>query len=137
MRSDPEGDLVLLRRCADNIEASSLRSLLGAHDIQSFLRGEQHRSMLGLMGSYVDVDVLVASADLQRAQELLAATPSPDAEEEPEAGVGEGDEGPLSSAEAAEHDRRRRARRRAVGWGILLIFFGPILIGLIGRVLAG
>jgi hypothetical protein len=136
MRSDPEGDLVLLKRCADNIEASSLRSLLDAHDIQSFLRGEQHRSMLGLMGTYVDVDVLVASSDFQRAQELLAASPAPDAEEAPEAG-GEGEDGPLTLTAAAEHDRRRRARRRAVGWGILLILFGPILIGLIGRVLAG
>jgi hypothetical protein len=68
MPSQPDGGLVLLKRCADNIEASSLRSLLDAHDIQCFLRGEQHRSMLGLMGSYVDVDVLVASSDLLRAR---------------------------------------------------------------------
>lgn len=64
-------DLVLLKTCGDPAEAAALRSLLDANDIHCTVQGEQHRSMLGVMGGYIDVNVLVAERDLERARELL------------------------------------------------------------------
>jgi hypothetical protein len=89
-------DLRLLKTCGDPAEAATLRSLLEAQGIACVVQGEQHRSMLGMMGSYIDVNVLVAERDLPDALALLqeteaeapegererqGATPPPDVEE--------------------------------------------------------
>jgi hypothetical protein len=67
-------DLVLLKTCGDPAEAAALRSLLEANDIHCTIQGEQHRSMLGVMGGYIDVNVLVAERDLEKARALLQET---------------------------------------------------------------
>jgi hypothetical protein len=79
-------DLVPLTRCGNNIEASSLRSLLESNGIFCYVQGEQHRSMLGMLGAYIELQLMVRRADLEQARELVEsfheALPSDD---EPEA----------------------------------------------------
>lgn len=68
-----EADLVLLRSCADNHEAALIRSLLESDGIDCVVQGEQHRSMLGIMGAVIEVRVLVAERDREHANALLDA----------------------------------------------------------------
>jgi hypothetical protein len=70
--------LTLLKTCTDSTEAAALRSLLDANGIPCVIQGEQHRAMLGLMGgAIIDLSVLVAERDLERAQALLQAEVEP------------------------------------------------------------
>lgn len=64
--------LVLLHKCGSNDEASVLRGLLGAEGIFCFVQGEQHRSMLGAFGPYIEPGVMVREADLDRAREVIS-----------------------------------------------------------------
>ncbi|MFP2898186.1 DUF2007 domain-containing protein [Corallococcus sp. 4LFB] len=90
----PDHDFRLLTTCGDSSEAALLRGLLEANSIPCIVQGEQHRSMLGVAGAYIEVRVLVLAGELERARELLtsvpqeeppgngaAATPDPDSEE--------------------------------------------------------
>lgn len=74
----PANRLVLLQSCADSVEASAVRSLLQAHGIACTLQGENHRALLGTLGSFIEVNVLVPEGELGRARELLeGAAPEP------------------------------------------------------------
>jgi hypothetical protein len=64
--------LVLLQTVGDNQEASVLRTLLDAHGIRCVIQGEQHRAMLGMLGSYIELRVLVEAEDLDRARRVLS-----------------------------------------------------------------
>lgn len=168
-----EGELVLLRVCGDSIEASSIRSLLAANDIRCVIQGEQHRSMLGMLGSYIEPRVLVSPTDLQRAQELLAEVESGAAEIDADAALGDeaarlGEDVAVEGAPRCElHHRkstrtcircgtflcdlcrvvdaerpvcedcedrldqmpaRRARRRRVIGFVLLAIFAGPVVV---------
>lgn len=70
-----ESDLCLLTTCADPAEASTLRALLDSDDIDCVVQGEHHSGMLGpaLGGAIIDVRVLVARKNLERALALLNA----------------------------------------------------------------
>lgn len=71
--SASESDLCLLTTCADAVEASALRSLLDADGIACVVQGEHHSGMLGpaMGGAIIEVRVLVARKDLERARALL------------------------------------------------------------------
>lgn len=90
----PEHDFQLLTSCQDSSEAALIRALLDANGIPCIVQGEQHRSMLGVVGAFVEVRVLVPAGQLEHARELLQepppeelpgsvtdATPSPDSED--------------------------------------------------------
>ena len=62
----------LLQTVGDNQEASVVRSLLEAHQIRVVVQGEQHRAMLGMLGPYIELRILVEEADLERARRVLA-----------------------------------------------------------------
>jgi len=81
-------DLVKLATCSNNIEASSIQALLEASGIESYIQGENHRAMLGMMGAYIELRVMVAADDLEEARAVLAqAEPEPEPEPEPESGT--------------------------------------------------
>lgn len=82
--------LELLQTVGDNQEASVLRSLLQAHGIRCVVQGEQHRSMLGMLGPYVELRVLVEREELDRARRVIeeAEAAGPPAEDELEAAPG-------------------------------------------------
>lgn len=68
-----EHELTLLVNVGDNGEASVLRSYLEHHGIHVFVKGENHRSLLGMVGTYIDLGVMVPKSQLEDAQELYAA----------------------------------------------------------------
>jgi hypothetical protein len=69
---------VVLRNCGSNEEASVYRSLLDAHNIPCVIQGENHRSMLGAIGTYIDLNLMVAAEDLDRARAVLEAEADPE-----------------------------------------------------------
>ncbi len=96
--------LTLLQTVGDNQEASVVRSLLEAHDIKVVVQGEQHRSMLGMMGSYIELRILVEAEDLDRAKRVIeeahAAGPAALDEEEGSPGALRGALCPVHEQEA-------------------------------------
>jgi hypothetical protein len=83
-------NLVLVRECGDNAEASLVRALLQSRGISAVVRGENHRSMLGAVGAYIELQVLVPGAQRDEAAQLLKQfdageleAPQDDAELEP------------------------------------------------------
>jgi hypothetical protein len=130
-------DLVLLKTCGDNAEASLTRGLLEANGIECVVQGEQHRSMLGTLGSYIDLRVLVRAADADRARELLAQDEAEaekaareeartSAPAEPGAHATPSEEHFRDEPEAGEDPRA--ARRRRLGWMVVAILFGPPVV---------
>ncbi|NMO20742.1 DUF2007 domain-containing protein [Pyxidicoccus fallax] len=67
--------LTLLETCGEPSEADVLRSLLEAHDISCVVQGEHHHRMLGTVwgGAVIELRVLVAGRDLERARALLSS----------------------------------------------------------------
>lgn len=74
MSGDP-GHLSFLCSASDNAEASALRALLQANDIDAVIQGEQHRSMLGMLGAYIELRILVPTPLLDKAKAVLEAEP--------------------------------------------------------------
>jgi hypothetical protein len=74
MTTPTADDLVLLRTCADNAEASLVQGLLESNGIFSVISGEEHRSLLGKVGTFIELRILVRRADLDAATKLLAST---------------------------------------------------------------
>lgn len=91
-------NLALLKTCGDPAEAAALRSLLDANGISCVIQGEQHSAMLGAVmgGALIELGVLVASKDLERARELLDAEVEAPGEPSP----GQGTAAPAETEEA-------------------------------------
>ncbi len=67
-----DDNLVLFRKCANNTEASTLRMFLAANGIYCVVQGEQSIApMLGTVGTFTGVDVLVAPSEVERAAAVL------------------------------------------------------------------
>ncbi len=63
--------LVFLTGAGNNNEAAILRGYLEHHGIYVYVQGEQHRSMLGMVGAYIELRLMVPEDKLAEAQELL------------------------------------------------------------------
>jgi hypothetical protein len=116
-KTDAAAELVPLCVCGSTMEASVVRGALEAHDIFCYVQGENHRNMLGMLGPYIEVRVLVRRADRDDAAAVLAALRATDevSEEELERlaeEAGAGDDAPdgdapdtaLPRAVARRHD---------------------------------
>lgn len=55
----------------DNLEADLIRDTLEQAGIYCFVQGEQHRSMLGVLGSYVEMGILVPEGQSDQASEMV------------------------------------------------------------------
>ncbi len=132
------GELVRLTTAADNIEASAVRSLLEANGVRCVIQGEQHRSMLGILGAYIELNLLVPAIDLDRAQQILSAREVPSDE-------GIYDEDHEEEAETApvsldrdEDAPRPRTKLKLIALVVLFIFMGgPALIVLVLKLISG
>lgn len=63
---------VQIYRALDNSEAHLIRGMLEANDIPCFLKGDQHRSLLGWQaGILIPVDVWVPRAQAEKAKEMI------------------------------------------------------------------
>jgi hypothetical protein len=77
-------ELVLLTTCADNAEAALIKGLLDSADIHCVVQGEEHRGMLGALGGYIDLRVLVPADELDKAKALLEAEATEEVPPKPE-----------------------------------------------------
>lgn len=63
---------VRIGTCHGPTDASLVRSMLAAHDIQSVVSGEQHANLLGgLGGGFIQMDIWVAADDAEQAAALI------------------------------------------------------------------
>ena len=111
--------LVPLLTCASPEEAATYKGVLDAHGVPCVIQGEHHRALLGMLGPYVEVRLLVPAGDEVAALRLLR--PAPSVVPEPE--------------ELPDPDRARR--RRTLAWAALLLLGGPssiaAVLGLLAR----
>lgn len=63
---------VRIGTCSGPAEAAFVRSVFDAHEIPVVINGEQHASVLGGLGGFVRLDILVDGADAEEASALLA-----------------------------------------------------------------
>lgn len=64
-------ELVFLAEVGDNAEASILRAYLEDHGLFCYVQGENHRGLLGMVGAYISLRLMVPSDQLETARELL------------------------------------------------------------------
>jgi hypothetical protein len=102
--------LVPLLTCASVEEAATYKGVLDSHGVPCVIQGEHHRSLLGMLGPYVEVRLLVPEAAQTTALGLLRPAPSlvPEPDEQP---------GP----ELAR-------RRRRLAWVALAVLGAPSLV---------
>jgi hypothetical protein len=65
------GKLTRVASAGSNEEASILRSYLEHQGIYVYVQGENHRSMLGMVGAYIDLYIMVPEHSVAEATELL------------------------------------------------------------------
>lgn len=64
-------DLTLVYEAKDSLDADLTRTFLESHNIQTFVQGEHHRSLLGWLGSYVPLRLLVPKHSEEQARHVL------------------------------------------------------------------
>lgn len=121
-----ENDLVHIASAGDTGEASVMRSYLEHHDVDVLVSGENSHSVLGMVGGFVELRIMVPAQQAEFAKELLA-----DYENDAEAEEGPEHRGPFRDEfddeeedEAMEGHRNDASRMRAkrVALGAALIF---------------
>jgi len=117
---DPDA-LVLLTACPDPETAALLKAKLQGAGLHVVLQGEQHRALLGALGSYVEPQLLVKASELDQARALIV--------EDSSGARAEADPGaPDLTARLDPEDEawasRRRRRRRWIALAVLLL---PVL----------
>jgi putative signal transducing protein len=110
--------LVPLLSCGSVEEAATYKGVLDAHGVPCVVQGEHHRSLLGMLGPYVEVRLLVPEAHQAAALRLLRPVPTPVA------------------GEADTPDPRGVRRRRRLAWVALLVLGGPSLVATVLALLA-
>ena len=121
---DPDA-LVLLTACPDPETAALLKAKLQGAGLHVVLQGEQHRAMLGVLGGYVEPQLLVKASELEQARALIVPDPG-GARTEPD---------PAAPDLTARPDRddeawasRRRRRRRWMALAVLLFPAAGLLV---------
>ena len=110
--------LVPLLTCASVEEAATYKGVLDAHGVPCVIQGEHHRSLLGMLGPYVEVRLLVPEGEQATALRLLRPAPAvvPETEDAPD----------------PHHERRRRR----LAWVALVVLGGPSLVAAVLALLA-
>src|SRR5262249_46688715 len=99
--------LVPVLTCTSVEEAATYRGVLESHGVPCVIQGEHHRSLLGMLGPYVEVRLLVPDG---------RGPPAPGRPRRPPAG-GPGPEGFRAPG--------ARVRARRLGGGALVLLGGP------------
>lgn len=110
--------LVPLLSCDSVEEAATLKGVLDTHGVPCVIQGEHHRSLLGMLGPYVEVRLLVPAGQEEAARLLLRPAPSAVPEE----------------PDLPDPDHARRRRRLA--WVALWVLGGPSLLATVLALLA-
>ncbi len=110
--------LVPLLSCGSVEEAATYKGVLEAHGVPCVIQGGHHRSLLGMLGPYVEVRLLVPEGQEAAALHLLRPAPTavPD--------------------EADTPDPVGVRRRRRLAWVALVVLGGPSLVAAVLAVAA-
>ncbi len=147
MTDDP-GDMVAIGTAGDPMEGAMVREFLTSNGIDCMIQGENHRSMLQMIGAYIELRILVPKSQAEEAAALLADFRSQAVEREPAEGEeeegeeeeqeeddGEEEGSNLSWREDAELVRKARGARLVAlalpGFGLGHFAVGARVRGLI------
>jgi len=64
-------DMVKIYRATNQAEADFLKSFLEGNGIEVFIQGYHHRSLLGMLGPYVQLDLMVSQENQEEAEKLV------------------------------------------------------------------
>ena len=126
-RQPPQQNLTHVASAGDNGEASVMRSYLEHHGIDVLISGENSRSVLGMVGGFVELRIMVPTPQAEEAKELLVEYEQGSAEEPPE------HRGPFRDELDEEDEQsdgwkddasRTRAKRTALGVALVFPFGG-------------
>lgn len=118
---------VVVRSCRDNAEADLLKSVLADAGIRCVVQGENHRSMLGFLGAYIELRLLVPRDSYEEAKLLLAgAGSSADADSAADDDSEQKDEDGEPSAQSDPKGATKEPRPFPIS--IVLIMLGALLL---------
>lgn len=63
--------MVVIYTAHDNAEADIIKGALEDEGIRVFIQGYNHRSLLGVVGTYVDINIMVPVQDVEKAMKRL------------------------------------------------------------------
>lgn len=66
-----QNDMVIIHTARDTTEADIIKGALEAESILVYIQGYNHRSLLGMVGTYVDINIMVKESDVDRAKECI------------------------------------------------------------------
>lgn len=72
MGKGDDGELVAVATAGDPMESSMLREFLISNGIDCMVQGENHRSLLQMVGAYIELRLLVPSSQAEEAAALIA-----------------------------------------------------------------
>ncbi len=64
-------DMIKIFRATNQAEADFLKSFLESNGIEVFIQGYHHRSLLGMLGPYVQLDLMVPQENQEEAERLI------------------------------------------------------------------
>jgi len=64
-------DLVIIGDCANEIEAKLLKGYFESNDIFCHIQGESHRALMGMMGGFIHLNIMVPENQAEEAKMLL------------------------------------------------------------------
>lgn len=65
-------EMIVVHVAHDISEADIIKGMLEDEGIPVFVQGYNHRSMLGVVGAYVDINIMVSRDDTERAKQCIA-----------------------------------------------------------------
>lgn len=108
---DGSEDLVAIGIAGDPMEGGMIREFLRAEGIHCMIQGEQHRSMLQMLGAFIELRILVPRSRAEEAATLLAAFREELAGEQAQPGGEEEDEDDEDDEDTGDEDEAGRAPR--------------------------
>jgi hypothetical protein len=63
--------MIPVYRASNNAEADVIKSLLVSHEIPATIQGYNHRSLLGFVGPYIELNILVPEEKEEDARQLI------------------------------------------------------------------
>ncbi len=136
-----ENALVHVATAGDTGEASVMRSYLEHHEVNVFVSGESSHSVMGMVGGFVELRIMVPAHQADQAKELLAEYENGSEEEEGPEHRGpfrdefEDEDEDESMDDQRSDASRMRAKRVAIGAALIMPFGGGHLVS--GAILRG
>lgn len=64
-------NFTLLTKANNHAEAHLIKAYLNELNIESYIQGENHRSLYGILGTFIDLRILVPTADIEKSRKAF------------------------------------------------------------------